>query len=112
VAVFNAGVADDVEQRLESLEFLHISSHAVGDIAGRRLVGERFTEFVQRPTHVSQLLLDYVSTQLLKRTCTASEHSIVRVFITGQISSSLSLGLLTPNVQSGHAEIVGLHGIY
>ena len=71
MSVADARVADDVQQRLVSLELLDLSAHAVGDIARRRLLGERLAELVQRPAHVSQLLLDRLGVQRLERTCSS-----------------------------------------
>jgi len=46
VSVPDARVTDDVQQCLVSLELLDLSTHAVGHVARRWLVGERFTQLV------------------------------------------------------------------
>ena len=98
MSISDARVTDDVEQRLVGLELLDLSTHAVGDVARRRLVGERLAELVQRPAHLSQLLLDRLGVQPLERTCNSftslyiecgkvSVRSYVRNGGRGQLSS-------------------------
>jgi len=71
----DARVTDDVEQGLVRLELLHMTAHAVGHVARRRLVRERFAQLVHGPTHLSELLLDSIGTQLLERACNTAQSS-------------------------------------
>jgi len=79
VAVANARVADDVEQRLVLAKLLDLDSKSVGDVARARLVLELLGELVHRAKHIAHLQFDRLGVLLLKRTCERPTFNVVVV---------------------------------